>query len=243
MHKLETLHQSLLHGKLPRNLHWAETLELIEHLGRVESTHGGEFAFVVGVQREFFKRPHSAELPVEEVSRLRRFLKEASQETPSATPAHTAADTPVETLAAEDRQRHRMIVVIDHHAAHVYRDVGGSRPEPVTAAEPYDPHHYHHHLIHRKEGHYRGDRVPEDMSFYEEVAQALVPANEIVLIGHGTGKSSASDVLVAHLKKHHADLARRITAIEHADLSALTAPDVEALARQHMTHVSGVTPG
>jgi hypothetical protein len=96
----------------------------------------------------------------------------------------------------------RMVVVIDHHAAHIFRDLGGSRPRDEATIEPYDPYHFHHHLIHRKEAHYRGDRVPEESSFYEEVSQALVPAAEIMLIGHGTGKSSAVDVLVAYLKKH-----------------------------------------
>lgn len=222
-HKLETLHHSLLHGKLPRNLHWDEALELIAHLGRVEPTHGGEFAFVVGTQREFFKRPHTSEFGLEEASRLRRFLKEA------------AAEPPVQTPASEpSRQPRRMVVVIDHHAAHVFRDLGGSRPVPEATVEPYDPHHFHHHLIHRKEAHYRGDRVPEDTSFYEEVADCLVPADEIVLIGHGTGKSSAVDVLVAWLKKHHVEIAQRVVATETADLSALTPPDVESLAKRHM---------
>ncbi len=127
-----------------------------------------------------------------------------------------------------------MVVVIDHHAAHLFRDLGGSRPVPEATIEPYDPHHFHHHLIHRKEAHYRGDRVPEETSFYEEVAKELVAADEIVLIGHGTGKSSAVDVLVAWLEKHHAEIARRVVATETADLSALTAPDVESLAKKHM---------
>jgi hypothetical protein len=43
---------------------------------------------------------------------------------------------------------------------------------------------------------------------------------------------------VTYLKKHHAEIARRITAIEHADLSALTEPGVEALAKLHMTQDS-----
>jgi hypothetical protein len=37
--------------------------------------HGGEwFMFVVGTQREIFKKPHTSECAVDEVSRLRRFL-------------------------------------------------------------------------------------------------------------------------------------------------------------------------
>lgn len=217
-HRLAVLHQALLHGKLPRNLQWADALELVEHLGEVQPTVGGEFAFVVGTQREFFKRPHTSEFGIEEVSRLRRFLKGAASELPSNAPV----------------QADRLVVVIDHHAAHIFRDLGGSRPQNEVTIEPYDPHHFHHHLVHRKEAHYQGDRGPEETSFYEEVAKALVPATEIVLIGHGTGKSSAVDVLVAYLEQHHPEVFRRVMATETADLSALTQPEVEAIAKRHM---------
>jgi hypothetical protein len=212
------LHQSLLHGKLPRNLHWTDALELVKHLGEVQPTAGGEFAFVVGMQREIFRRPHTSEFGIEEVSRLRRFLKSAAAELPS--PASVQAC--------------RMIVIIDHHAAHIVRDLGGSAPQNEATIEPYDPHHFHHHLVHRKEAHYQGDRVPEETSFYEEVAKALLPAVEIVLIGHGTGTSSAVDVLLAYLKKHHPEVSRRVIATKVADLSALTPLEVETIARRYM---------
>jgi hypothetical protein len=75
-HKLAVLHQSLLHGKLPRSLRWSEALELIGHLGEVQPQGGDEFAFVVGSEREVFKRPQTPEIGVDEVSRLRRFLKQ-----------------------------------------------------------------------------------------------------------------------------------------------------------------------
>src|SRR5271156_3335191 len=74
---LESLYQNLLNGKLPHNLSWSEAVELIEHLGEVRPHGNDEFVFVVNGQSVFFKKPHTHDLGVEEVSRLRKFLKEA----------------------------------------------------------------------------------------------------------------------------------------------------------------------
>ena len=218
---LESLYQNLLNGKLPHNLSWSEAVELVEHLGEVQPHGGDEFVFRVGSQRVFFKRPQTHDLDLEEVSRLRKFLKEAG---PS-------------SHAEEPAQPSRMIVVIDHHAAHVYQDFGGSRPADEHKVQPYDPYNFHHHLIHRKEAHYRGERVPEEDSFYEEIAKDITPANEIVLIGHATGKSNAADFLKEYLKTHHPDISRRVIAAESADLSAVTEPEIEALATRHMSPI------
>ncbi len=217
-HKLAVLHQNLLHGKLPRGLRWADALELVEHLGQVQPHGEDEYAFILGAQRELFKRPHGSDLGIDEVSRLRKFLKAAG----------------IEPTAVEPVQRSRTVVVIDHHAAHIFQDIDGSRPQEEVSIKPYDPHHFHHHLIHRKEAHYQGERVPEEASFYREIADTLVSAKEIVLIGHGVGKSRAVDVLVDYLAAHCPDIARHVTAVETADLSALTQPEVEAIARGHM---------
>jgi len=217
-HKLAVLRQNLLQGKLPRSVRWDEAFELIEHLGHVEPHGGEEFAFVVGAQRELFKRPHGQDLGIDEVSRLRRFLK-AADSGPAA--AEHAADSPT-------------VVVIDHHGAHLYRDANAGGAQQGVEIKPYDPHHFHHHLVHRKEAHYQGDRVPEETSFYEEIAQALVSARGIVLVGHGVGKSSAVDVLLSHLKAHHPDLAQRIKGVEVVDLSALSEPQIEAIVRRKL---------
>jgi hypothetical protein len=215
---LESLRQNLLSGNLPHNLGWSEAVELIKHLGEVEPHGDDEFVFRIGDQRAFFKKPHAHDLGIEEVSRLRKFLKEAGPA------AHVE----------ESAQPSRMIVVIDHHAAHVYRDFGGSRPADEHKVQPYDPFNFHHHLIHRKEAHYRGERVPEEDSFYEEIAKDLTPTNEIVLIGHATGTSSAADFLKEYLKTHLPEISRRVIATENADLSAVTEPEIEALAKRHM---------
>ncbi len=218
---LESLYQNLINGKLPHNLSWSEAVELVGHLGEVQSRGDDEFVFRVGSQRVLFKRPPTHDLGVEEVSRLRKFLKEARTDEPTEEPAKSP----------------RMIVVIDHHAAHVYQDLGGNRPADEHKERPYDPFNFHHHLIHRKEAHYRGERVPEEHSFYEEVAKDLASANEIVLIGHATGKSNAADFLKEYLNTHHPDISKRVIATESADLSAVTESEIEALAKRHMIAV------
>jgi hypothetical protein len=120
MSKHLELHQNLLNGKLPHNLSWSEAVELVEHLGEVQPHGDDEFVFRVGTQRAIFKKPHTHDLGVEEVSRLRKLLKEAR---------------PI-TQVEEPAQPSRVIVVIDHHAAHVYQDFGGSRPTRCNRTIP-----------------------------------------------------------------------------------------------------------
>lgn len=213
-HDHQALLDSLRSGKLPRNLPWADVVDLISRIGEVQP-HGDEFVFIVGGQRAFFKKPSSHDIDVEEVSRLRHFLKE----TPDA--------------AADPSIAGRVVVAIDHHAAHVYHRSPGA-PDSEKNVTPYDPHNFQHHLIHRKEAHYRGERVPEEQSFYEQVAKAVVNAKEIVLIGHGTGNSSSADYLAEYLKTHHPETFKKIVARKTADLSALTEPQLMALAGQHL---------
>jgi hypothetical protein len=49
------------------------------------------------------------------------------------------------------------------------------------------------------------DHVPRGGPYYEEIAGDLVHAEEIILIGHATGKSSAVEFLSEYLKIHHPD--------------------------------------
>jgi hypothetical protein len=215
-HKQEALLQSLQAGKLPRNLAWNEVIELIGRLGEVLPRSGNEVEFVVGSHRAFFNRPHTHSLEVEEVSRLRRFLHEAGLGAPAAEPAPAG----------------RTVVVIDHRSARIYEGLGGSGSERKETEKPYDPHGFHRHLLHRKEADYAGQHVPEEDSFYEQIAEVLKPAKEIILIGHGTGKSSALDFLLEYLKTHHPTILPQVIATEVLDLSTLTEPQIEAIAKQ-----------
>jgi hypothetical protein len=217
-HDEEDLLESLIAGKLPRNLTWSAVVDLIGQIGEVHAHGNDEFTFVVGSQRALFKRPSTHDLDVEEISRLRRFLKDSSVGSDAGKPCESG----------------RVVVVIDHHAAHIYRDLGGNKPESEISVEPYDPFNFHHHLIHRKEAHYKGDRVPEEDSYYEEIAADLAHAKAIILMGHGTGKSSAVEFLRKYLKSHHPETFQRVLAMEIVDLSSLSEAEIEEIAKKHI---------
>jgi hypothetical protein len=225
-HDHEELLGRLLSGKLPRDLSWSSVVDLVAQIGKVEPHGNDEFLFEVGSQKGLFKRRDGHNLDVEEISRLRRFLREAG----------------VQGKPAGAFPQGRMVVVIDHRKARIYHDLGKSVPADEVNAEPRDPFGFHRHLIHRKEAHYEGERVPEETSFYEEIVRDLVHAEAIILIGHATGTSNAAVFLNEYLKTHHREIFPRVIAVETADLSALTEPEIEEIAKKHMRDPAGL-PG
>ena len=224
-HDHEELLERLIGGKLPRDLSWSSVVDLIGQIGKVEAHGNDEFLFEVGSQRELFKRRDGHNLDTEAISRLRKFLREAGLPGKPVTYPHG-----------------RMVVVIDHSLARIYHDPGGSVPQGEVNVKPYDPFGFQRHLIHRKEAHYKGERVPEEHSFYEEIVQDLVHAEAIILIGHGTGTSNAAEFLSEYVKAHHQEIFPRIIAIESADLSALTDAEIEEIAKKHLRDPAGL-PG
>ena len=77
-----------------------------------------------------------------------------------------------------------------------------------------------------------GQRKPERKSFYDAVAKTLHDAKEILLFGHGTGASSAMEQLLAELKQHHSDLAKRVVGSVVVDDQHLTENQLLAKARE-----------
>jgi hypothetical protein len=100
-----------------------------------------------------------------------------------------------------------LLVVIDHHEARVYRtEVHGAVPMRIV---PYDPYGHGRHL-HSAHEWTDGKRQPERKSFYEAVAKTLRGAEQVLLFGSGTGRSSAMEQLLADLRNHHPDVAQKV---------------------------------
>ena len=122
-----------------------------------------------------------------------------------------------------------LLVVIDHQEARVYRtEVSGAVPERIT---PYDPHGHGRHL-HSAQEWTDGTRLPERKSFYEAVAKTLQGAEQVLLFGGGTGRSSAMDMLLADLTVHHPDVAGKIIGSVVVDAHHTTEGQLLAKARE-----------
>jgi hypothetical protein len=123
----------------------------------------------------------------------------------------------------------KLLVVIDHQEARVYRtEVHGAVPVRIL---PYDPHGYGKHLHSAREW-TDGKRQPERKSFYEAIAKTLQGAEQVLLFGSGTGRSSAMEMLLADLKAQHADVAKRIIGSVVVDTHHATEDQLLAKARE-----------
>ena len=212
--------EAIFRHPVPGNLAWSDVVHLIDRLGTARQEPNGRLLLTVGDQRHVFHEPHGKDLTPEQVSQLRKFLAGAG-----VTPESV-------NVADEDRAPESasldMVVAVDHHQARLFTIEGASAT--ARTLRPYDPHHFLHHLSHRQELALRGQRDPEEPSYYAQIAEALVPARRIVLVGHGTGHSNAAAHLEELLRTRHPEIARRIVATQAADLSAITERQLLALA-------------
>jgi hypothetical protein len=136
------------------------------------------------------------------------------------------------------RSLHNRFVVaaIDFHRTRVYPIVqdGDGRPEKVLDVGPEG----HSREIAHKAGNPDGTYENGNPEYWREITDALRPAEEILLLGHGNGKANASHQWVAYVEEHDRDVAAKVVADVRADIDDLTPGDVLARAR----HYFGLDP-
>jgi hypothetical protein len=212
--------EALFRHPVSSNIAWSDALHLTERLGTVRQEHNGRLLLEIGEQRHVFHQPHAKALTPEEVAQLRKFLESAG-----VTPASVEV---VEEEHVAESPTLDMVVAIDHHQTRLFTIAGTS--ETARTLRPYDPYHFLHHLSHRQDRELRGQREPEEPSYYSGIAAALAPARRIVLLGHGSGHSNAAAHLEEVLRAKHPEIHHRIVATKTVDLSAITEPQLLALA-------------
>jgi hypothetical protein len=217
--------EALFRHPLAHNLAWSDVLALFGKLGTVEEKSNNEFSFQIGAETYVMRPPHSKELTGQEVIDLRHFATRAGLTAKGASPGKPAAGTEAPNL----------IVVIDHHEAKIYQiDTSGHEVSEHTI-RPYDPHHFLHHLTHKDESRERGQRSPEDATFYDRIAHTIAAGGKILLVGHGAGKSNAAHHLEEYLREHHTEIHQRVVSEVVLDLSSTTPAQLLHMASEKLT--------
>jgi hypothetical protein len=208
-------YEHLFQHPIPHNLQWREVWSMLGAVSGAEAVEDekGNVKVARNGQTLLLHRPRGKDLADEkELLQIRHFLERSSS--PDASPAADGT---------------RMLVVIDHREARIYRtESNGSVPERIT---PYDPFGYGQDL-HVKQDDSNGQRKPERKTFYDAVAKTLHGAQQILLFGLGTGASSAMEHLHAELKLHHRQLAERVVGAVAVDEHHLTEGQLLAKARE-----------
>ena len=229
---LRTL-EALFRHPPAHNLEWMDVVALIEKIGVVQERGNNKFSFDVGGEHYLMHKPHTKDLASSEVADLRHFLQRANW----------SPEEPAQAVArAEPAPPLTLMVVVDHHGANIYRIDPASGDASKREITPYDPHRFLHHLTHKDQSREQGQRAPESAEFYERVSDALAAGGEIVVVGHGTGKSNAAEHLMEYLRTHHRETYERIVREIVADLSAATAPQLLALAEHALGQASSGFP-
>jgi hypothetical protein len=205
---------AILRHPTAHNLAWHDVRSLLEAVAEVTEGHTGNLHVTRNGKSMSLHAPkHKDAASEEDLHAIRKFLELSGE---AATETSVAAGI-------------RLLVVIDHHEAKVYRALsqGGS---PVRI-EPYDPHGFGRHL--RSENpETSGKREPERKSFHEAIAATLKGADAIMVFGDGTGASSAMQQLLLELEKHHHDVFKHVVGSRVVDEHHMTEGQLLAKVRE-----------
>jgi hypothetical protein len=210
----QKVHDRLFQHPLPHNLQWRELWSMLGALPSANAIEekDGKLKVTRNGHTIVLHRPRGKDLADEsELMQIRHFLQQSSVPTPPPAVIGT-----------------HLLVVIDHREARIYSsEVHGTVPMRIT---PYDPYGFGRSLRYTQDDS-NGQRKPELKSFYEAVAKTLQGAQQILVLGTGTGESSAMKQLLMDLTKHHHDVAGRIIGSEVIDEHHLTENQLLAMAR------------
>jgi stalled ribosome rescue protein Dom34 len=116
------------------------------------------------------------------------------------------------------------VVWIDHQRATAWQFT-------PTEQENTAVHAHGQQRVHSRKSTHGGHKAAADHQFFEEVAQALAGAHEILIMGPAQTKQE----FAGYLRDKHAALGRGIVAVESADHP--TDPEVLAYARRHFAAI------
>jgi len=164
---------------------------------------------------------HHPYLDEEGILRLRRLLERGG-----ITPAHPEG----RESSARGDQATRLVIHLDHRGARLWwlengeLDTAELRPHGLWSS--------HQRLSHRHDRDVAGQRAPLDFAYLNELSEAVLEADRVLLLGHGHGQSDLRQLLQEHLQQHHPEALDRIDVVT-VDDTACSDAELLAIAREH----------
>jgi len=225
-HHQRTLERIWVHP-LSRNLRLPQVEALLLALGAELQRHGQrlEIQFPGGARGWIHSGGgglHQGDLGAEAIQRLRHLLQQAG--------VSPTQPTPMPDCPRGD-QAVRLVLLLDHRQTRLLRFEGEAVDHALL--KPHGLWGGSENLSHRHDRDIAGQRAPLDHAYLEAIARSLQGANAVLLLGHGQGEADLRTLLLRHLKTHHPALLQSIVAIETVDASALSEPQLLALAQEH----------
>lgn len=198
---------------ISHNLAWRDVRLMLGELGDVKEQPNGHLKAICGEETLLLHPPKShTAVSEDELMSIRHFL------------------TRIEDDKKVVQQGAHYLVVIDHQEARIFKaEMSGTVPTKIT---PYDPQGFGKQL-HYVQDEKNGQRKPENKPFYDAVIKSLEGAGSILLIGAGTGESSAMAHLVAEMKHRNPELAGKVSGQMRLDKQHMTDDQFLAAARAY----------
>jgi hypothetical protein len=120
---------------------------------------------------------------------------------------------------------HSVLAVVLHDETRIWNMDGQDTKEAlvVTKAELENRH------VRQAQHHGGHESTKSDPGYFKDIAEMLADAREVLLMGHGTGKSNTMVAFHEHVKSHNGQLAAKILAELNADLPALSDGQIRKL--------------
>ena len=129
------------------------------------------------------------------------------------------------------------VAVITHDHTRIWTTQSGKGGAPLVVEIETPTKHLHV----REAQHHGGHATSQyDFPYFEELAEILKPVAELLLIGHGDGKSNSSLNFLKHIEEHHPELARKVIGVLDENIPALTDQQILEKARHWFSQRFGV---
>lgn len=164
---------------------------------------------------------HHPFLDADGVLRLRRFLEQAG-----ITPEHPDVPEP----HPRGDQAKRLVIHLDHRGARLWW-LEGDAVETSTL-HPHGLWGSHQRLSHRHDRDVAGQRASVDYDYLNQLSEAVMQADRVLLLGHGHGHSDLRERLKEQIKKHHLGAEERLEVVMLDD-TACSDAELLDVARAH----------